>query len=140
MPATEIVKSPKTRRDWRPVFLEAFAAHGTVTAACRAARVGRSTVYGERQRSETFALAWSDVECEVTDQLEQTALRLALAGDRHLIEFLLKARKPETYREQRFRIEHTGMVGGNLLAPLDAGERSARAARLLKDHGLADAS
>ncbi len=70
-------------------------------------------MYEERQRSETFALAWSDVESEVTDRLEQTALDLALAGDRHLIEFLLKARKPETYREQRFRIEHATGMGAN---------------------------
>jgi hypothetical protein len=102
---------PKPRRDWRPAFLKGFKRTGTATGGCAHAGIQRSTAYRERQRSEKFALAWADLENEVTDRLEATALLLALKGDVRLIEFLLKARKPEMYREQHL-LEHTGPGGG----------------------------
>lgn len=78
---------------------------------CEHAGIHRSSAYRERQRSESFALKWADIEEGVTDRLEATALLLALKGDVRLLEFLLKARKPEMYREQAV-VEHTGPGGG----------------------------
>jgi hypothetical protein len=101
----------KPRRDWRPAFLKGFQKSGTVTGGCAHAGINRTTAYRERQRSEKFAVAWSELEAEVTDKLEATALELALGGETRLIEFLLKARKPEMYREQHL-LEHTGPGGG----------------------------
>jgi hypothetical protein len=109
--ATKAAKPLKERRDWRPAFFDGFRRTGTVTGACEAARIARTTAYRERQRSEEFALQWADAEERVTDALERTALSLALRGEVRLIEFLLKARKPETYRE-RFALEHQGPTGG----------------------------
>jgi hypothetical protein len=82
-----------------------------VTGGCDHARVVPSTVYRERQRNEKFALAWADIEAGVTLQLESRAVDLAIAGDVRLIEFLLKARKPDVYREHHL-LEHTGPDGG----------------------------
>ena len=76
-----------------------------MTGGCAYAGIHRSSAYRERQRSEKFALAWSDIEDEVTDRLEAT-----LAAVR-LMEFLPKARKPEMYREQHL-LEHVGPGGG----------------------------
>lgn len=59
----------KARRDWRPAFLDALEEIGTVTGACEAAKVGRRTVYKERQRNEDFALAWADIEERVVEGL-----------------------------------------------------------------------
>jgi hypothetical protein len=104
-------KLAKKRRDWRPAFLDGFQKSGTVAGGCKAADVARSTAYRERQRDETFALAWADIEAGVTEALEQTALVMAMRGEVRLIEFLLKARKPEMYRECRV-LEHQGPGGG----------------------------
>jgi hypothetical protein len=104
-------RARKPRRDWRPAFLKGFAKSGTVTGGCEHAGVVRTTVYRERQRNETFALAWADVEAGVTLHLESRAVELALAGEVRLIEFLLKARKPDIYREHHL-LEHTGPGGG----------------------------
>jgi hypothetical protein len=114
--ATNATLSPrprarKPRRDWTRQFLEGFKRTGTVTGGCAHARIHRATAYRQRQKDERFALAWADLEEEVTDRLEATALVLALKGDQRLIEFLLKARKPDVYRE-RHQVELAGPDGG----------------------------
>lgn len=99
----------KARRNWRPVFLRALEERGTVWSACVTAGVHRSTVYRERQRNEPFALAWADIEQKVTDGLESKAVQLALAGDTQVLMFLLKARRPDIYRE-RVSVRHDGAM------------------------------
>jgi hypothetical protein len=109
--ATPSARARKARRDWRPAFLKGFAKAGTVTGGCTAARIHRTTAYRERRRNDKFAVAWDAVEHQVTDQLEETALTLALAGEVRLLEFLLKARRPEMYREHH-QVEVAGPEGG----------------------------
>ncbi len=104
-------RARKPRRDWRKAFLEGFADTGTVRGGCARAGIHRSSAYLERQRSEPFALKWADIEGDVTERLEATALLLALKGDVRLIEFLLKARRPEVYREHH-QVELAGPDGG----------------------------
>ena len=109
--ATSRARARKTRRDWRPAFLKGFAKAGTVTGGCEKAGIAPTTAYRARQRDEKFALAWADIEAGVTLHLESRAVELALAGEVRLIEFLLRARRPEVYREQ-YLLEHTGPGGG----------------------------
>lgn len=111
-------------------FLEALSELGNVSRACERSGVSRSAVYDRRRKSEDFANAWDRAEEEGTEVLEQEAFRRALEGvpkpvyykgievgavqqysDRLLIE-LLRARKPEKYRE-RFRVDAnlTGNIG-----------------------------
>lgn len=112
MSATNATGSaPKARHDWKPAFLTALAEEGTVFTACRNAGISRSTAYRMRQADESFALAWADVESTVTDRLERKAVELALGGEVKLLEFLLKARRPDVYREsvrvqQDVRVSH----------------------------------
>lgn len=105
----------KRRRDWKPAFLKALRDQGTVTAACEAAKISRQTAYRERQANEDFALQWHDVEHQVTDELESKAVEIALSGDTRMLEFLLKARRPERYREN-IKVEHAGSVKHDLAA------------------------
>lgn len=118
-------RTPK--RDWRPAFLKAFAETGLVIEAAKKAKVSRSNVYDERQRNETFALAWAEIEEWTTEEMEQEAQRRAVRGVEEpifykgeiqgsvrkfsdtLLIFLLKARKPEVYREN-VKVEHGGKV------------------------------
>jgi hypothetical protein len=111
----------------REAFLASLADGHTVTAACHAAGIGRSTAYEHRHRDEAFALAWHDAYEAGTDRFEQEARRRAIDGtlrpvfykgeevgsvrefsDR-LLELELKARRPEKYRE-RYEVQHSGML------------------------------
>jgi hypothetical protein len=103
----------KKRRDWRPAFLEGFRRSGTVAGGCKAADVARTTAYRERQRNESFALKWADIEADVTEALEQTALHLALRGEARLIEFLLRARKPDMYRDRHVLEHHAKLASSS---------------------------
>lgn len=122
-------RSTNTRRDWKPAFLEAFRETGVVSYACERAGVGRRTVYEARQRDEEFAVAWAEVELLSTEAMEAEAFRRGVRGVKKpvyqggikvgevreysdtLLIFMLKARKPETYRE-RFDHRHSGGIGG----------------------------
>jgi hypothetical protein len=107
--------------------LEALERTGVVAYACEQADVDRLTVYKERQRNEEFALAWADSEERGTELLEAEARRRAAIGvDRpvfykgkevgqvreysdQLLMFLLRARRPEVFREN-VQVDHTGRV------------------------------
>lgn len=120
-------RSRNRARDWQPAFLDAFRSTGMVTAACEAAGVSRSAAYEARQRDEDFALAWHDVEEETTEAMEREAYRRGVEGVERpvyqggkrvgkvreysdtLLIFMLKARRPEKYRE-RYDVNHSGRV------------------------------
>lgn len=136
----------KARLDW----LTAFEKTGTVTHACREADVPRRTVYDWRHKHEDFALAWADIEEATTEAMEREAFRRAVEGvveplyqgGKHMTDvrkysdtlliFMLKSRRPEKYRDN-VKIEHTGTVRQQIEVPVDATERSRRAAQLLAE-------
>lgn len=115
------------KKDWRPAFLAAFEETAMVTEAAKIAGVGRATVYEERQRNEEFAVAWADVEERAVESMESEAYRRAVKGvdkpvfhageqvgtvkdySDTLLIFMLKARRPETYREVH-KVEHGGSM------------------------------
>lgn len=102
-------------RAWRHVFLTALAHGASVTEACRLAGVSRQHAYRCRARSSSFAQQWLDAQEEGTDALEDEATRRAFAGSDTLLMFLLKARRPEKYRDG-FRVQHD--VGQQLMEAL----------------------
>lgn len=102
----------------RERFLTAFREEVTITAAAAKVGVGRSTLYEWRKTDPDFREAWDQVEEEITERLEREAYRRAVEGvdkpifqagkhvgdvrqysDR-LLEVLLRARKPEAYRDR----------------------------------------
>lgn len=109
----------------RVVFLETLAATGNVSAAARAAGIARSTCYRIRRADPDLAEAWTDAIEEAVDVLEAEARRRALEGverplvgagklirdddgkvvmvreyNDRLLEFLLKALRPDKYRDK----------------------------------------
>jgi hypothetical protein len=91
--------TPKERRDWRPVFLEAYGRLGIISGACKVAKVGRTNVYTERVRNPGFAAAWDEVEQHGIDEVELAARMNALGGNATMQMFLLKTRRRELYGE-----------------------------------------
>jgi hypothetical protein len=113
----------------RKRFLEALAAGSSITAAARAAGVDRRTPYKWRDSDPAFDEEWVSHLEAGTDALEDEARRRAVEGVKRpiyhagkrvgvvvehsdqLMMFLLKARRPEKYRERQ-AIEHSGPDGG----------------------------
>lgn len=122
--ATEVTARKKA------LFLDALKANcGNVSRAAEVAGVSRVTVYRWRDRNPAVAEAWDNIVIETTEQAEQELYRRAVEGVNkpvfqggklvgHIREFsdtclifLLKARKPQMYRE-RASVEHSGPNGG----------------------------
>lgn len=91
----------------REAFLTILSNGGTVKEAREAAGISRSSIYDWRKADEDFAAAWDHAYEEGTDELETEAVRRAKDGSDTLMIFLLKARRPEKYRDN-VKHEHTG--------------------------------
>lgn len=86
-------------KHWRLKFLDGLRMHGVVTRAAMEAGIDRDTAYYERQRDQTFAVEWQEALDRGVDMLEDVAKQRAFAGSDTLLIFLLKAHRPERYRE-----------------------------------------
>src|SRR5689334_17255625 len=94
--------SARTRRTMqkRKRFLELLSESGNVRASCAALDLCRSTLYEWRRHDADFAAAWDSALERGADGLEDEARRRAMAGSDLLLIFLLKALRPEKYRER----------------------------------------
>lgn len=98
-------RKPRAREGWKDRFIAALGDTASVTAACKAAGVDRSTAYRARREDSGFAVRWATCEAEVTETLERVAVKRAIEGSDLLVMFLLKARRPHTYRD-RTTVQH----------------------------------
>lgn len=89
-------------------FCQLIAESKTVTDACKVIRCSRIAIYAKRKKDAAFAAAWDEAEKVGTGFLEDEALKRSKRSD-NLLMFLLKARKPEKYRD--------GPRGGSLQMP-----------------------
>lgn len=123
MTATD--QTPKRRsskKSWKKPFLEMLAQSMNVMLSCKAAAVTRAVAYAERKRSKVFAQQWHEATSKALELLEATAWKRATTGTMEpiwrndengkpvkvdqvarcsdtLLIFLLKANRPEKYRE-----------------------------------------
>jgi hypothetical protein len=107
------LEKKKKRRDageWVPAFLSALRNSANVRLACQKAGIDRKTAYKLRDKSEPFKEQWKDALADACDVLEAEAWTRARGGSDLLLIFLLKAHRPEMYRETT-RHELTGTDG-----------------------------
>lgn len=134
-------EAAETREVKKRAFLSAFAACGRITKAAQAVGMNPDTHYEWRKADPVYDKAFTDLRERVADILEDEAVTRALDGveepligrvgkdedgiitkvfrksDR-LLEILLKANRPEKFRE---RYEFTGKDGGPIeLSDADA--------------------
>ena len=119
---------------WKQVFLGALAKIPNVTFACRTAHVSSPTVYKHRELDQVFREGWERSLIAGIERLEQASYERATDGvprgvwmkdqkgkikkvetirdySDTLAIFLLKAHKPDKYRET-FKTELSGPDGG----------------------------
>lgn len=126
------VKSPNTPKngEWIDTFISAIMTGASVTRATRKAGVHITLPYKRRIEDEAFRNAWKQAADIGTELMEQEAARRAYHGTLKpvfhkgqkcgfvreysdtLMIFMLKARKPEVYREG---IEDSGSGRGMVL-------------------------
>lgn len=105
MPDTEAIRSPKKR-----AFLKAFARIGFVVKAARAAKIHFSSHYEWLKSDATYAAAFEEAREACIETLEAEAYRRATDKKKPsdvLLIFLLKAARPEVYREVK-ELKHSG--------------------------------
>jgi hypothetical protein len=90
-------RTPKP--DWAPRFLELLRQTANVRLSADGAGIDRDTAYRRRGRDATFMAAWTQAEADAVDVLEAEARRRALTVSDNLLMFLLKAHRPERFRE-----------------------------------------
>jgi hypothetical protein len=79
--------------------LAKFRESGIVSEACATAQISRQTWYNWIERDAVFARAVMAANEDVIDELEKEAVERAKDGSDTLLIFLLKAKRPEQYRE-----------------------------------------
>lgn len=92
--------SSTPEKKWHQVFLAALSEHGNVSQAARAARIDRSTAYLARHADPAFAAAWLKAQEQGLDSLEDVAVERARTESDTLLIFLLKAHRPDKYRDR----------------------------------------
>jgi hypothetical protein len=126
-------RTKRTMHRMRDLFLEELRRRGNISDACRAAEIPRrQTVYEWRHADPEFAVLWDEALDVAIDAMEREAHRRAFEGteepiigrvgrDRDdiithvtkysdsLAQFLLKAHRPEKYRE-KVDHEHRGSI------------------------------
>ena len=108
----------RARPVWEKAFLYSLCRLGNVTDACKKAKVARSVAYEHKNNDMMFADLWKEALDEAADRLEAEARRRAEKGvtkpvyqggvlvgyiqeySDSLMALLLKAHKPEKYRER----------------------------------------
>lgn len=81
----------------------------SIAAACRSALINRQTYYNWVNGDEAFARDVHDAKEEGTDALEDRLMVRAKKDDTTAAIFLLKARRPEVYRDN-IKHEHSGTI------------------------------
>lgn len=114
----------------KAAFITALRKRSSVIHAAEGAGLSASWCYAERKRDEEFAKAWDEAIIFTTEKLEDSLYERAVEGIREPVHqggrlvghvrrysdqaaiFLLKARRPDVYRE---RVEHFGPIGQQLV-------------------------
>lgn len=92
---------PQWDVSWHDLFLRTMASCGNVKLCCHTCGVSRKTAYEHREHFPDFAAQWAEAESDACDLLEAEARKRAVAGSDLLLIFMLKAHRPEKYREQK---------------------------------------
>ena len=86
--------------DWYEAFLAMLRNSGNVRLSCGQAGIRRSTAYAARDADPDFRAQWDEALQDACDLIEAKGKAMALQGSERLIEFFLKAHRPEVYGDR----------------------------------------
>jgi hypothetical protein len=86
---------------WEARFLELYKQSGNITLSAAGVNLSRAAIYDRRKRYKTFARLMDETKQEAIEILEATAWKRAQTQSDTLLIFLLKALKPQMYRETK---------------------------------------
>lgn len=132
---------------WQDFFLELFNKTMLLGESCKATGISLGWLRDYRSAHPEFEAKIQEAYINQTEVLEQIAIRRAGEGSDRLLEFMLKSRKPEVYRENvHHEHEHT-VSGGIEIELLDGRQpieieaaRRREAARILLEENTIDAT
>ena len=101
--------SDRAAGDWIPTFLSSLETTGNIRASCAQAGINRTTAYNAKEANAKFAARWDVAIEDAIDRLEFEAVRRAREGSDVLLIFMLKAARPNIYRD-RVDVQHAGQV------------------------------
>lgn len=107
----DVASKKGRKRQWKKAFLDAFRTIGVIAPAAAHCGISRHAVRMARIRDPKFAAEFDEALEASTERLEAVAFARASREKEPsdvLLMFLLKARRPEMYRETRFALQHTG--------------------------------
>ena len=98
----EILSQParKTTAAKLRVFFDAYTQTGLVNQSCSLAGVARATHYHKLRTDSRYRAAFEEAQQQAAQLLEDKAFELAMEGDTHMLQFLLKRFRPNLYRER----------------------------------------
>jgi hypothetical protein len=137
-PSSALSTAPTLRRpDWAPRFIEVFSATGNVRLAATAAGVSRDAPYKKAQASSAFAAQWLQAREDAVDILEGEARRRALTSSDAILMFLLRAQRPDLYRDKVALAIDVGHIAAGIAATLgiEPGAIIEEAERILAKNG-----
>lgn len=111
---------PEVKKEAKEAFLRGLRDRGAVAHACEVAGICRATAYNWRKDDEEFAAAWDKAVEESIELLEASVYERARQKDTLAAIFLLKAARPEKYRD-RYEHQLTGPGGGPIQVSRVAG-------------------
>jgi len=152
--------APRKRHEWtskkKAEFVEALAQGVTVVAAAEAVGMSRSGAYKQRESHPDFAEAWREAYEESTELLEAEAFQRAMGREEVvgvdkdgqpifikkyndlLLIFLLKSRRPETYRDRMdVTVQQERRIVVDLLKVVKDPDRPGHLRMVEKDGGTA---
>jgi len=84
---------------WQSVFLSSFSQCGNITKSSGDAGVTRQAVFYAYKRHPDFRVLYDEAKEQSIEVLEDVARKRATDSSDNLLIFLLKAMRPEVYRE-----------------------------------------
>lgn len=113
----EFVRGKTPKEKHQDAFLAAFVACGTISGACDRAGLERSAFYAWRENDTDFVKRFDECDIAITESIEGKAVEMARGGEMPMISFILKARRPDVYREK-----HDVKIEGSLPLTIILGE------------------
>ena len=96
--------------------MRALRRNPNVTEGSAISGIPRRSLYDLRADDEAFRAKWDEALDASVDEVEAKAFKVAKDGDNQMIQFVLKAFRPERYREIS-RVEVDQRLCGVLVVP-----------------------